>query len=145
MKSPHSRKSNAKSERVSRQHPRTFGKISKFGRNGWVRRYYEGSVRVYEEDTYLTLVAIQRLAIERVESKKLPVIAMMNLSTAKGTWTISSLELEEGCLERRGLVSSFGSSFAILIDGIECLSVQINGKAVAKEGTRARAKGWNVH
>ena len=57
MKSPHSGKSNTKSERVSRQHPWTFGKISKFGRNGWVRGDYEGSIRVHEEDTFLTLVA----------------------------------------------------------------------------------------
>ena len=61
MKNPHSRKSNAKPKRVSRQHPRTFWKISKFGRNGWVRGYYEGNIRVYEEDTCLKLAAVKGL------------------------------------------------------------------------------------
>ena len=85
MKNPHSRKSNAKSERVSRQHPRTFGKISKFGRNGWVSSNDEGSIRIYEENTCEKLVATKGLPVVRVVSLMVPVIAMMNLSKAKDT------------------------------------------------------------
>lgn len=81
MKSPHSRKSNAKSERVSCQHPWTFGKISKLGRDGWVSGYYEGSIRVYEEDTCQMLVDTKGLPV----TQTVPVIAMMNLSKAKDT------------------------------------------------------------
>lgn len=50
-----------------------------------------------------------------------PVIAMMNFSKAKGTWIVSSFALVEGDPERRGLVSSFGASFVILIERTECL------------------------
>ena len=119
MKSPHSRKSNAIPKRVSRQHPRTFWQISKFGRNGWVRGYYEGSIRVYEENTCLKLAAVKGLPTVGIEFQIVPVTAMMNLSKAKGTWIVSSFALVEEGPERRGLVS-FGSSLVILIRISEC-------------------------